>query len=300
MRAEWDPGCRVGLGFNSQCDGWDCYLSWTYMHNNRKQTSKVPRFDSAIFTELSSGTNVLTSPWDYGFGGIDFDEVEAPMYDKIVSKWRLNYNMFDLELGRKYWLSECFNMRPFTAIRGGWTRTRFNVSNEANYLGAPSFSTNVTFQNKIWGVGIVGGVQPTWYFSPCFALFANADFALLWGRDDMNKSESIERGQHPSSITVFNTNYSMDSSTDSMQAVLDLALGFRVENTFCCNRYRFTLDLGWENHQWIQYLHRSQVTGVFTKENPVTDAVGKFYTGIDNIYTDLSLSGLTLRTRLDF
>ena len=38
-----------------------------------------------------------------------------------------------------------------------------------------------------------------------------------------------------------------------MSAILDLALGLRWEEQWCCYRYMTALDIGWEHHIWINH-----------------------------------------------
>ncbi|NGX38917.1 MAG: hypothetical protein KR126chlam1_00233 [Chlamydiae bacterium] len=297
MDSRWDPGFRLGVGFNSECDGWDYYLSWTYMHNKRTRSRSVAPFEDE---NTPSGTNVLLSPWDTLYPVfVDGDDPQISGYDHIKGKWRLNYNVVDLELGRKYWLSQCFNFRPFVGLRGAWSRLRFRVKNSFEPTDESihnALSTSVAYKNRIWGVGFLGGIQPTWYYSSCFALYGNANIALLWGRDDVSRKESIGILPGPGMIEVINPSYSTSACVDGMQGVLDLAIGLRYEDTYCCDRYRFTFDLGWEHHQWFNYAHKFKVLAI-----PVdTIEIGNGFVHLDDFNTDLGLGGLVLRVRFDF
>ncbi|NGX59140.1 MAG: hypothetical protein KR126chlam3_00287 [Chlamydiae bacterium] len=53
-------------------------------------------------------------------------------FDKIQAKWQLDFHSIDLEIGRKYWLSKCFNLRPYAGLRGAWTKTTFRTQSFRN------------------------------------------------------------------------------------------------------------------------------------------------------------------------
>ena len=303
MGSEWDPGVRVGVGYNFACDGWDTYLSWTYMHNTREERQSVPKFTTNQFDLLGDGTEVLMSPWVYNYPRIDaFDE--APIFNKSFASWEMSYNVVDLELGRKYWISKCFNLRPYAGIRGGTLEVEFDVNNIGDYaisegigLVHDLFKSNVSFRNNNWGVGFLTGFQPTWYFTRCFALYGNASLALLWGVDDVKRKETINVVPTISATTttrVVLSTISTSSKTDGMQSMIDLAIGLRFENAYCSDRYRFTVDAGWEHHQWNSAIHRFYFYRIHKGNQTIF-----FETTASGVY-DLSLGGFVLRTRLDF
>lgn len=205
LDVSWNPGVRVGIGMNSKCDGWDYYLNWTYFCNKEKESISVP--DYAFFS--TSGTDVdpflaeegesfLTNPWtNFTIVLIDDNETSCPTFDKIAAKWHFTLNSIDLELGRKYWLSHCFNLRPFAGIRGAWTRIKFDTTSTRNAEADASGTVtrvNVSFNDQFntdnWGVGLLGGLQPNWYFCENFLLYGNFDLALIWGKFKIKKAES--------------------------------------------------------------------------------------------------------------
>ena len=290
IKAEWDPGVRVGIGWNSGCDGWDYYLNWTYFHNKASSSTEA-EFDGS--TPVAAEQGVL----DLWENSAFFD---APIYDKVSAKWRITFNQIDLELGRKYWLSPCFNLRPYAGLRGAWTRTRFNVTGK---LGPKDINGTLTeetnkdrFKNRNWGAGFLVGLQPNWYFCSNFILYGNLDAALLWG-----EFEGRKKIQYINSLTLSDTtapSFDVSNTSDekffSMNTLIDLAIGLRWEETWCCDRYRSALDLGWEHHIWFDHGVRHKPVERFTDGN------FQYFKNTVDVVSNLVYGGLVVRLRFDF
>ena len=296
MEESWDPGVRVGIGTNNLCDGWDLYLYWTYFHTDKKQSTSI--------TDPSS--EFLFNPWSGLSFFLDLAAIGTEITSsKISAKWKLNYNTFDLELGRNYWLSACFSMRPYMGVRGGWTDISFSdksfitIIDDIDQNG--TFLDNIKFRNKFWGVGLTGGFQPNWHLGCGFSLFGNANMALLWGSFDIDRTEFIsvvtENGTGSGTINL-NVGKSK-SDFSAMQAILDLAAGLRYECTFCCDSYRLAIDLRWERHIWFDHNHRTQYSTGLTLASPGDDAI-VLLDSYKEIYGNLVFAGLVVRARFDF
>lgn len=75
-----------------------------------------------------------------------------------------------------------------------------------------------------------------------------------------------------------------------MQAIFDIGLGLRYENTLCDKRYRINFDLGWEQHAWFDLNYRFKVT---SSSNGVVYA-------FQSTDQSVGFGGFVLRGRLDF
>ncbi|NGX59142.1 MAG: hypothetical protein KR126chlam3_00289 [Chlamydiae bacterium] len=275
----------------------------------------------------SSEEFFLINPWiNASFHG----DTEAPFlsFDKINAKWRLSFNSVDLELGRKYWLSKCFNLRPYAGLRGAWTRTTFrtkslrNISFEIEIkpnIGPDILSDEVLdanfkdrFKTRNWGAGLLGGIQPTWYFCSNFALYSNLDMALLWGECENKKREkyqtiTISTKISPNQgdpITFTDPSYRNLSKSKffQMNAILDLAIGLRWEEYWCCEQYRSTFDIGWEHHIWFDHNHRNKSSDFFfsipSRQDGTPEVNG--FRAYDEVTGNLCYGGLVVRLRFDF
>jgi len=305
INTKWDPGFRIGVGWNSECDGWDYYLNWTYYRNKSSNSTSVPdTYNSNGDIGLAAeGEEFLLNPWiNQSFHGIN-SASDLLTFDKVSAKWRMSFNQVDLELGRKYWLSRCFNLRPFAGLRGAWTRTNFTTKSFRDFTDEVS-TTDIDFKDKFksrdWGVGFLGGIQPTWYFCDNFALYSNMDVALLWGDFEVKKSESYVCVVDQSGTVTIDPNYSNTSTNkfSQMHALLDVAIGLRWEEYWCCDQYRSNLDLGWEHHIWLDHNHRNKSNDYYTNSDPSTAVSG--FRQYDEATGNLGMGGLVIRLRFDW
>jgi len=251
---DWSAGVRFGIGRNFGCDGWDLFLNWTYLHN----------------TATDSAKDNIFNPWAYG------DWFAQSVWQNGTSTWQLNFDVMDFELGRKFWLSPCFTLRPFGGLRGTWLHTRYRVRTNSSF--PTSFQENASFiRNNYWGIGLLGGLQPSWAICDSVFLFSGFGGSLVWGRfwgstsntalfQELSLKNHEKEGFH------------------RMQAMFDLALGVHWEEDWFCQRLTTSLDVSWEYHYWPNFGLRNQSQGSFHNQ----------------VITDLSLSGLVVRARFDF
>ncbi len=318
LKSKWDPGVRVALGFNSECDGWDWSIVWTYFRNKSSKTSTTT-FDEDSTDPLNPlgfplpNQQALLNPWVNAavFGG---GEIFSPVFDRVKAKWKLSFNQIDLELGRKYWLSQCFTMRPYTAVRGMWTKTNFDVTGSlgpratSDAALAVNFEKNSSdrFENKYWGVGFLTGIQPNWYFCRTFVMYGNLDAALVWGDFKGRKKESyLIQGESASAVPSVEYNVSNTTKEDDfgrMLGMIDVAIGLRWEDTYCCDRYRFGLDLGWEHHLLINAgLRYKSIDFDKAVSGSTPDQDDLFYSkNYQEVRSDIGMGGFVLRVRFDF
>lgn len=299
--AAWDPGFRIGIGYNSQCDGWDVSLYWTYYHN--KETDKV----SSGLTSLATGTtdiiflpqeeqSLLINPWVNASFGPYFDG--AITFDEVSARWSLNYNQIDLELGKKYWVSQCFNVRPFTSLRAAWTRTRFLTNSSRNNVNL-FFNFQDEFKNRNWGIGFSAGIEPAWYIWGNFAIFAKLDAALLWGefKGTNNEDYSYER-----LITTDIVNWTFTNSSVArfykMMPILDVGIGLRWEERWWKNRIRSSFDFGWENHIWFDHGVKNATLDPIQVTTTTPD-INSFRTFNAN-FGNLEYGGFVFRAKFDW
>ncbi len=312
LSSKWDPGVRVGLGWKMD-GGWDLYANWTYYTNERKQSITVDPF-IGFFPAL--GAKGILNPW--------MDPAALPypgreiMFDSLSAKWNLVFNQIDLELGRRYWLSKCFTLRPYAGLRGAWTHTTFKVQAHqdlnqhfAGVDGLPAGTyitdTEDRFRNRNWGVGFIGGLQPTFYLTEEFSLYANAEMSLLWGqlnghvRRDYTGTFTTTAGVGP--VDLIDYDAGTGDKFSGMQPMMDLGIGLRWETCFCDNRYRFNLDAGWEHHVFFNYNHRVQLSGGQIFNGSLFDPAssnGRADTNYQEVDSDLGMGGFVLRARFDF
>lgn len=298
LDTKWDPGLRVGLGYNFTRDGWDLVTNYTWYQNNKGHVFSVPSFGLSPSVPFfpNNGERALVDPW---LNVAVYDPSAGPfLFDKVNSRWKLHFNQIDLDLGRKFWLSCYSSMRIYAGVRGAYFTTRFHNISSSRSL-SPTYTLNKfsdQFKDRAWGVGIIGGIQPEWHFLQNFILFANIDAALLWGRQSGRKKEDYTSFSS-SGLQTINYHSICRSSLYKMLTVLDLSLGLRWEETWC-NRMRTSLDLSWENHLWFDEGNRFKTSGSFSTTSGSTTIVG--FQSYEEEETNLMMGGPVLRFRVDF
>jgi len=291
LDAAWDPGVRVSLGFNMPCDHWDLLLQWTHYKNTektKKAMSPIPGREGGTVGQLS-----LITPWT--IPQASFGANSDNYFDLLMSKWRVRYNDLQLQLGRRYWVSSCFTLRPFVGLRGCWTDVRFDLRASRALFPVPpetfpdglSVSSKTQFDNDFWGAGFSGGFEPRFYFSPCFSLFGGFEVSLLWGRFEMDRSSFYESiffvGNLANPPNVFD--FKTKGKKHEMQAIVDVEIGLRYEMAFCDRRFLAFLEAGWEHHTLLNHISRLRIFDL-----PATGSLER----------DLSFGGFVLRGGFQF
>jgi hypothetical protein len=260
--------------------------------------------------------------------------VNSNVWKQIKADWSLNFNQIDFELGRKFYVGKWTTLRPYAAVRGGWTKTNFNVHNVNSHsapieyvptaLVTPILETQTDIENSsrskntYWGAGLVAGLQPTWMFSKMFSLYANVDAALLWGKF---KGSRKVRSTYTScdfnpptagTCTPFSNDTGYINATEElyqMVTIIDLALGLRWEMNWSCDRYRTALDIGWEHHTWFNHGIRHRTSAPDredssflgdTNNGAFAGDVWSFNANTIDVISDLTLGGLVMRFSFDF
>lgn len=85
---KWNPGFRLGIGYEFACSNWDVEASWSYFHTHSNNS---------------------------------FD-------DDIDVQWNLDFDVLDIVAGYKTDLSHCFALRPFAGIRSARINQKFQIN----------------------------------------------------------------------------------------------------------------------------------------------------------------------------
>lgn len=269
---DWDPGFKAGIGLGLGHDGWDVMLEYTWLHSH----------DSSNTVHTNTPANSTLYPlWNIAnhFNDPKYFNNRAPVISAFAN-WDLHFNMFDLELGRNYYISTYLTLRPHVGLKGGWINQDYSVRYRANISSVEDDNWRIRNDQDYWGVGIRAGLDTAWYFITNFCLYG--DFALtgMWSSFDVDRRdtrENLATVTTPTRIAIINT----QNDFHSVKPVLEFGLGLRYETWFSNNDYHFAIQAGWEEQIWIshnQLLHLME----------------------ESAHGDLSLQGLTLKVRFDF
>lgn len=218
---KWNPGFRVGLGWNTTHDFWDVFANYTWYRNNahEKRTAGI------TFIGL----------WPVDFG--DFRDVSADS--------PFNLNMGDFEVGRLVYLTRSLAVRPHWGARGGTIHQQFNSSFTNDIFSARS-QLDFHGKNNYWGVGPRVGFNGEWHLSKGFSLLGNAAGALLYGKTNVRSlTEQLFIG-----ATAFTINRDYTDHFYQLVPNLQLLLGFQWQTCFWCEKMFFKMSAGWETNIW--------------------------------------------------
>ena len=262
MEFDYLPGFKVGAGFSMCRDDWTLYLEYTRL--NGKNTFKK---------ELATEDNYLASSWDPASLG----QFLTPRFNSLSAKWKLDYNIFDLELGRPYYLGKKVIFKPHFGLRGGWIDQNYDIKEIYS-------TTNVVYNwatQDSWVIGPRAGLVTDWIIGCDFRIFGNAAASLLYQDFDISKKT------HSYDSDVLRTNFKTQEKQSYITPNVELGLGLGYGSYFWNNEWYFDLAVGYDFHYiWNQNMMRHLNDEL--KNELDTDA------------GNLMMHGLTVSARLDF
>ena len=96
----------------------------------------------------------------YTFAKKDFWDLMA-LWTHFKAESTITYNVYDLDLGRDYFISKAVSIRPFLGVRGATIDQRLN---------------------KFWGAGAHIGTSMQWHFTKEFSFLGTIGGSLLYGK----------------------------------------------------------------------------------------------------------------------
>ncbi len=240
---EYEPGLKFALGWISDHDGWDLMAEFTWLaeekvHSHTKRDS----------------TKGLYSIYPISAEGVYSD---LPV-SSAQTQWKQAFYVVDLELGRKFFISRALTLRPNFGVKFACLKQSVNAQ-YAPLLPVYPFAGTVLVDiptpsmasfdsdQKMWGVGVRGGVDTVWYFTKNWGLYADIAAAAIWS--DINAT-TTETNQ-PGSLTTFNTK----EKTRTITPIFEIAAGLRYQMWFNNDRCQFYGQAGWEQQIWSNFNH---------------------------------------------
>lgn len=256
--SKWDFGFKLGVGYNTTCDGWDLGILWTRYRGRAFSHDEIEETDNSVLLTLWSN-----------FGNIQLiSEDEAIFPDvpliatDIETSWELNLNLIDLEIGREFWSGRRLTLRPFIGLRIGVIKQDFDIEESGGSFNVlevietdpivefivQPFNNFIDMENNYKGVGIRGGLESTWHINCGWELYGNIALSLLYGRFEIEQKE-----ENRLAVTPF-TRDKILKTKDGFRAsrlVTDFILGIQWSTMFCDCKYGITARAAWENHLFL-------------------------------------------------
>lgn len=287
---DWDFGFKVGLAFNTTCDGWDLGATWTRFHGSGSSHVEAEEDDNQSLIFLWSA-----------FLSVDTRDTA----EDITTSWNPDIDLIDISLGRQAWHSPRFSLRPFIGLRIGLIDQNYAIMHKGgafdfqNGVGVsgPAISNEVDMDLDFKGVGVRGGLDASWFWGCGFSLFGEVSPSIVYGRFDLNHNERNRLTAAPFSKQPI---LSAKDSFRASRAMLDLALGIKWFGLFCDCKYGIGASLAWEQHS---FFHFNQFWRVKRNAPTILSTTIPNNSG-ENVFTQsrgtLSTGGWTLSIQFDF
>ena len=268
---EYDPGVRVGIGYDFGHSNWDVNLAWTYH-----------------YTDVSNSSGSADRPLTQI--ATKFQTFAETVYNIVASTtaktdWQTRLNAIDLECGYDHFFSKQFSLRPHFGLKAAWIDMHYNVaytdmvdSVDNNTITTGSMRTNSDF----WAVGPRMGFDSYLHIGWGFSLYGKFAGALVYGEYDSSTNFSFNRAP----VAPFNTTGVEDfrlknNGYSRLRALTEMSIG--LEWGYCfSNDYYLGMHIGWENQYWWNQMELYFLTTDF------------------NTHGDLTYSGLDAGFRFDF
>ena len=252
---DWAPGFRVGLGYNMEHDQWDTQASYT-----RFQSKATDHTSGTVTPAFLASRLSLLEPFSTGESTI-----------------KINYHIFDWDLGRNFLVSKYLFFRPSIGLKGGWIHQDLKSNwTTPNLLDLFFFTADENLQQKFHGIRPKGGVAGKWCFgnvrNHSFSFIGQFELGYLWGHWSI-QDHFIDSFFTEISVITLDRNFGA--------FVLRSFIGLGWDCNFNQDRSYFRLKLGYEIEDWLNHFQ------IFSDSS-----------GAQN--NDLILQGLNFGLHLDF
>ncbi len=269
---KYKPGFKVGAGFSFGSDGWVCFAEYTRLH---QKTSKSSTLASPAFW----------FPVDWIF--IDLI-TSGYSPTNLVSKWKMNFDMVDLDFSRPFYQGTHLTVSPYAGMRGLWITQSMFVGLNPNL--ADSATGKVL--SHCWSVGPNAGVSSNWLVGWGFRFEGQASTSLLYTRYTKVASRQFNSAAAssfkppegaasiPVSVTGVLRNYNV------LRPTMELGVGLGWGSYFSCSEYYLDFSVRYDFLQfWSQNMMRYEIFAI---------------AGVGATVDNLQMHGITATARFDF
>lgn len=287
---DWDFGFKIGLGYNTTCDGWDIGATWTWYRSKARDHVEAEFSENHTLIALWSAYN---DPLGH-----------ATFASDIETSWELQLNLIDIELGREFWVSKKMTFRPFIGLRIAFIDQEFDIQHKGgSWLVDDDGPLNnlVELDNDFQGVGVRTGLNSIFHLGCGWGIYGDLGVSIVYGRFDINEKETNREAYNLyDKIPIMETKDHFRAS----RAMLDLGLGIQWGGLFCECQYGITVSLGWEQHLFFDQNQFWRVNRIDTFTD-IDNGLGVTQndSGENSYYQrrgDLSTQGATLKVVFEF
>ena len=295
-RFKWEYGYKLGLGYQTLCDGWDIGVLWTKYEG--KASSHI---------DATVGGNYTILPIWSAFSQIPGCLLYAT---DIKTHWDLELDLIDLELGREFWVSKYLSLRPHVGLRISLINQDFVIQHKGGtwygfkFLAIWPLNNKVTLENHYRGFGVRSGLDSVWNFGCGFGLYGNFAASIIYGRFSIAHRETNRETVKPyreEQLTPYGRLKILDTKEHfrASRAMLDVGMGLQWSGIFCNNKWGLTAMIGWEHHLFFgqnQWWRVTRYTDWIDFPLPNNNRENHFF----QKRGDLDTQGWTLTLKVEF
>lgn len=291
MDFEYNPGFKVGLGYNFNFDNWQIYAEYTYHHSTTtasidsipKETGGINNSNLAVFWKSSLVNDT------------DLAEFEP---DRASSKWKMHLDMADFELAREYYVGRCLTFRTFGGLRAAWIRQTYNVEYEelftsGNFENQVNEILTASHKTKSWGIGPRVGSDIHWLFCNNFRIFIDTSVSILFTKYTTASICSLFEDYSSNDLSLndeVNTKTKRNTDPCFLRPTAEISLGLGWGDYFFCNKWYFDIEIGYTTSVfWNQNMFVNMLTNNNNNKFEIFNKGG-----------DLYFHGLTVTAKIDF
>lgn len=162
-------GFKVGMGVNTQHDGWRSHLGYTWFYHN----------PSTRAASLKTGNDIISPDAYLNL----WDDVGTQNVRYGESKFKTQFNRIDLTLDRSFFSGTNIAFRPWIGLMAAWDYQKLEFASGSSALSRTVESANDTadfdLKQEWWGIGQYSGLETKYYFTKEFGLYLSMGGALL-------------------------------------------------------------------------------------------------------------------------
>ncbi len=189
-----------------------------------------------------------------------------------ILSWKLDYDVLDVALAKKFNRCCCFSWAPFIGVRTVWIQQDLHVNFVSTSIVSDVTTETLAIDDnnqRLTATGPVAGIEADWDLGCGFGIYALADAAVVYGRNCVFAGE-VETTSDSEDVTTVRSNRTLCACVFAA----DAGIGLSWKRCLCDNIF-LTLRLGYEFQRYFDY-------------------------NMINCHGDLSLNGGSLSAKLEF
>jgi len=232
----WSSGARATLGiYMPNYDLWDLSFTTTFFYSDASNELSFP----------VNADTILTPTFFVGVLG-DFS-------NKGSAAWKMNFFIFDLSIGREYFLSEKITAHPFLGGRGIILDQDYNVRFRSAFLDSLGSTvitddkTKMTTDNDIAAVGLHLGSDIAFQLPSHFSIIGNLSGSLLYGT--YNMQQKVVSGRIHPLLQAYHPK--LKNHDHQLFSNIEGSIGLKWERWLNKGNNRFALSASVEGQEWF-------------------------------------------------